>query len=260
MPILRNSSRDRFTVVINQTIEDSLLSYEALGLYTYLASKPDRWEIRPAQLAKRGGIGRYKLLRIMGELRDAGYLTYDTPRDEKGRLLGKIIVLSESPIGEKTENGETRKSENLNFGKPDPLVNTDSLVNTEEEAKTEERQSQPTAASPSPAKPKSGKITMDTFLQHCREVGEPPILDNGGAVAYAESAGIPKDWVVLAWDEFRDRHKGTQKKYAGPNGWRRAFGNCIRQNWYKLWAINGNGEYFLTQEGKQAQKAHGVEP
>ena len=48
----------RFTNMLNDVIEDSRLSYRALGMLAYLLSKPEDWVIREAELAKAHGCGR----------------------------------------------------------------------------------------------------------------------------------------------------------------------------------------------------------
>ena len=46
------------------------------------------------------------------------------------------------------------------------------------------------------------------------------------------------------------RERKTRKK-----DWRAHYRNAVRHNWYRLWAINRQGEYFLTTEGEQARRA-----
>ena len=65
MIIRRKRVRD-FTVVGNEVAEDERLSFEALGLLTYLLSRPDNWSVQVKQLCNRGGCGRDKTRRIAG--------------------------------------------------------------------------------------------------------------------------------------------------------------------------------------------------
>lgn len=69
---------------------------------------------------------------------------------------------------------------------------------------------------------------------------------------YSRKAGIPDDFLYLAWVEFETRSAESGKKQ---KDWRATFRNCVKSNWYRLWAIDREGGYFLTTEGKQAQRA-----
>jgi hypothetical protein len=105
--------------------------------------------------------------------------------------------------------------------------------------------------------PKTPTTTLQTFLDGCRDRNERPIREYHSLWAYAEQAGLPQDFVALAWVEFCRRFMtggtGSAKKY---RDWRAAFRKYVEGNYLKLWAIDPKGEYFLTAQGKQAQKVH----
>ena len=115
-------------------------------------------------------------------------------------------------------------------------------------------------AEPPPSTPKSDekdkpsrsstKCTLKTFLAKCRESREAPIPEDHAVFAYAEEAGIPIDFLDLAWMAFKDRHKDTTKLYAD---WRRTFLNAVRGNWFHIWFLDA-GEYRLTTAGQQWEK------
>lgn len=66
-------SKDRpYFSMARSTAQDISLSYEALGLLTYLLSKPDSWEINIKDVAKRST--KYKAYKVLRELRKAGYV------------------------------------------------------------------------------------------------------------------------------------------------------------------------------------------
>lgn len=112
----------------------------------------------------------------------------------------------------------------------------------------------PDGGSP-PARSKPGAVALQTFLEDCTTKGERPLRDYAPLWRYAESAGLPQDFIALAWVEFRRRFlpggTGETKRY---KDWRQAFRKYVEGNYLKLWAIDGNGAYFLTTLGKQAQK------
>lgn len=74
--IIRAESRDRYTVVHNETVEDGTLSFRALGLLVYILSKPDHWRTHVSQLAstRETGEGREAVRTALKELERAGYV------------------------------------------------------------------------------------------------------------------------------------------------------------------------------------------
>ena len=74
LSILRNPNRYRYTVIDSSALEDTAISFEAKGVLAYLLSKPDGWEIHQEHLSRVGGIGCHKMMRILSELRKAGYI------------------------------------------------------------------------------------------------------------------------------------------------------------------------------------------
>jgi hypothetical protein len=75
--------------------------------------------------------------------------------------------------------------------------------------------------------------------------------------AYADRAGIPLDFLRLAWLEFRRKHLESGGKDKRQKDWRQTFRNYVEGNYLKLWFLDG-GEYRLTTVGAQAQKLHGA--
>lgn len=138
MSILRNNSRERFTVVDNGILEDERLSWEAKGLLVYLLSKPDGWVINQAHIENLGTAGRYKVRKLFSELYATGYLISHQNRDSKGRVMGSEVVLVECPSA---DNRNAGRPESRFTGKPvnSPLVNTELLVSTDTVVNTERR-------------------------------------------------------------------------------------------------------------------------
>lgn len=101
-----------------------------------------------------------------------------------------------------------------------------------------------------PAKPKKS-ANAKTFRKWSEEVkaaGEELISTADPIFSYAEDAGIPIDFLRLAWVEFRDRYTHEQKRYTD---WRNVFRKSVRECWMKLWYLD-SGEYKLTSKGQQA--------
>lgn len=84
MSVIRKAQGQEFTVLPNNTIRDSRLPLDALGLLVKLISRPPDWEVRPHQLQKECDIGRDRLRRILSELERAGYLVRRKCRSPDG--------------------------------------------------------------------------------------------------------------------------------------------------------------------------------
>jgi hypothetical protein len=99
------------------------------------------------------------------------------------------------------------------------------------------------------------EITMAEFIASCKAKGEMLIPADDPIYAYTERAGIPDEFVEIAWLEFRERHlENTLKRY---RDWRAAFRNSVRGNWFRLWRYADDGQCLLTVTGEQAARAHG---
>lgn len=104
---------------------------------------------------------------------------------------------------------------------------------------------------------RSAESTLAEFIDACKAAGEMSIPADDPIYGYADRAGIPDDFLDLAWLEFRERHlDNPAKRY---KDWRAAFRNCVRDNWYRLWRYV-DGQAVLTVQGEQAARVHGKAP
>lgn len=104
---------------------------------------------------------------------------------------------------------------------------------------------------PKPPKGVSRAVSFQTWAKAIREAGEKLVPDDDPVFDYATTAGIPHEFVALAWGEFKSRHcEPGAKMY---KDFRRAFRNCVRGNWYRLWICDANG-YRLSTNGEQAER------
>lgn len=120
------------------------------------------------------------------------------------------------------------------------------------------------APAPDDQVPKAKGCTFGTFVKECRARDEKLIPEDHPVFRFAEDAGIPVEFVRLAWLEFRRYFgpggKGEKKRQAGVRGWRQHFDNAVRKNWYKLWWFNGDSCELTTtgvaiQRESEAQQA-----
>jgi hypothetical protein len=94
--IIRAEKRRRFTIISNVPIEDERLSWEALGVLSWLLSKPDGWEaLRESVSNQKRGAGRDKAARIFGELQAASYMLRKKQQREDGQFEWLSLVFEE---------------------------------------------------------------------------------------------------------------------------------------------------------------------
>lgn len=84
--------QDGFFIQSRATAQDSeSLSLEALGLLTYLLSKPDDWKVILSELQNTWNIGRDKVHTLIAQLIRAGYIKREQGRS--GRRYGEVTYL-----------------------------------------------------------------------------------------------------------------------------------------------------------------------
>ncbi len=140
MSIIR-SKRDRhYTVIDNAVFESNQLSFQAIGLLSFLLSKPDDWKVNIQALvnhtaATNRAIKAGVVYSLLKELIDAGfvlrkkrqsgevdYIIFDNPENKKQH---------EKSLNTKSANCEIRKLRNPQIAKSANCVKRDVLVSTE---------------------------------------------------------------------------------------------------------------------------------
>ena len=101
-----------------------------------------------------------------------------------------------------------------------------------------------------------GAVCLRTWLDGLKARQEQPVPPDDPVFAYATRVGIPRDFLALAWRQFRHRYTEQHpgKRY---RDWRRVFRNAVEGNWLKLWWLDpASQQYGLTTVGLQAQRSH----
>ena len=116
----------------------------------------------------------------------------------------------------------------------------------------EKRREEEIPHTPKGAKP--GPTSLKTWLDAVKAKGELPIAADDPVFAYAAEIDLPREFLQLAWREFRGRYgEPDAKRY---RDWRAVFRKAVRGNWLKLWYL-AEGHYQLTTVGQQAKRLHG---
>ena len=118
----------------------------------------------------------------------------------------------------------------------------------------------PEGGSPACSAKKREARQQTTFADWCEDVrakGEKFISDYRPVWDYATKVGLPEEFVMLAFQVFKDRYtnseKGRRKRY---RDWRLTFLNAIKADWFHLWRADADGRYCLTNAGLQADLEH----
>lgn len=100
-------------------------------------------------------------------------------------------------------------------------------------------------------------VSLGEFMAGCRERKEPVVSGYAPIFEYAEQAGIPGEFVELAWGEFKRRHMpGGIWERARREDWRRSFLAALQTNALRLWYFDAKTQSFLlTTVGMQADIA-----
>lgn len=229
MGIVRGKApTDSYTIIRNELITDESLSVQARMVMIYLLSKPDTWQVNPAQLATIADDSRIPfkeraVYAALNELIDAGYIKRQVVRGDRGIAAHRYTVY-DSPQVEPGEMLPESEPKPRKVGKNQP-------------------------------------VTFAEFCQLCEDAGEKRIEQDDPVFADMAAAGIPAEYLALHWRWFvrwagELDSKGKDRKYAGQRGWRQVFRKSVRECWSKLWwKDNKSGQWVLTQAGIMAQAA-----
>lgn len=110
MRIVRTVRKTNFTIMSNDIIDDSRLSYRALGLLTFLLSKPDGWETDSERLSDGRKEGRDALRTSLSDLEAAGYLTRRRVQDPTTGRWSTLAELTDQPDDGFPGVGPTREN------------------------------------------------------------------------------------------------------------------------------------------------------
>lgn len=131
MQFKRTKRRNNFEQIQRSTLQDSDLTFEARGLLCFMLSLPENWIFYKSWLQNQSpNCGRDKMIRILKELEDNGYMVRQREKNEKGQFTGWVWEIFDMKQPEAAKHGvstdalETRRSGNPSFGKPAPTDTT----------------------------------------------------------------------------------------------------------------------------------------
>jgi hypothetical protein len=93
----------------------------------------------------------------------------------------------------------------------------------------------------------SKSITLKSYLELCKQQQTPALDPNDIVFANAKKMGIDSEWLKVCWLHFKEKYVESTKKYSN---WRLVFNNCVKDNYYKIWAFDENNTAYLTSTGR----------
>ncbi len=133
--IIKPQSFDNFAIVPINVLRDQRLSLGAVGLYAYLFSHSDKFQISIEFIKNAFKDGKASVQSKIKELESIGYLKRQQVKSNEGKFLGYNYLLSIQSNDLKTDNGknrhrENRQPENQSQSNINNNINTNSNINT----------------------------------------------------------------------------------------------------------------------------------
>lgn len=137
MAIIRTKQERKFTTISNKVYADNHLSFQAMGLLSYLLSKPDNWSVSPSHLAKVTNntakrTGRDGVYSILKELKNAGYI--QTQKQSTGEIDYLVLDEPNTDYTEQVKKQAVSQTQKPDTDKPDmdkPDLDKPTLINTD---------------------------------------------------------------------------------------------------------------------------------
>jgi hypothetical protein len=197
-------------------------------------------------------------------LQEAGYIEVGTC--PKGRRYGRVVNFrghqkvshpTESKIACLSITWDDSGSSPENIGNaPDTFGPEQGTGNREQGTGNREAGSGEPDAAAAASSRSQPLVTLQGYIDRRKAEGQKPIPKDHKVFEYAEAAGIPENFLTLAWHEFRGRYTASpdnRKKY---RDWPGVFLKAVKGNWLKVWYVDA-GAYKLTTVGQQAEMVRG---
>lgn len=219
MTIRRAPRRKRFTVIDNGLLNDTTLSFRAIGVAVHVLSKPDHWSTDAESLARQSSAreGRDAIRTALVELEDAGYLVRYRVPTGGGRWASMSVLFEtrdeaaeyELPEGaiEQRKRGETSGRLRTVPASPEP-----------ENPSPAPEPGKPASGGPASGRPVSGQpVAKGERTERCNtESNHPPFPPQGDGRLFggeeatpapeqkpAKGKGAPK-WTAAERDALAD--------------------------------------------------------
>jgi len=101
------------------------------------------------------------------------------------------------------------------------------------------------------------ELTLADWLARAKERGESWIPEGDPIFEFAQHAGIPRDWLWLASESFKDRYRSGRDADKRYRDWRAVFRDAVKDGgWIGVWRHDAaSNSLVLTTKGAQLQSA-----
>lgn len=165
--IIRTEKNKDYTVIANFALNDSNLSLKAKGLWAYIMTKPDKWNINGRGLAEQLKESRPTINTILKELEEHGYLQRGVVRENNGKFSQSENILYEQPW---TKNPSTvNLSTKVNTITSN--INSDKSLTTKEKSKLDSNISFGADECSPPSPDTAPPTTKKLFYDVCKKYG-----------------------------------------------------------------------------------------
>jgi hypothetical protein len=105
-----------------------------------------------------------------------------------------------------------------------------------------------------------GPLTFGQWAEREKAAGRKLVLKSHPVFVFAERAKIPTEFVLLAWERFKERHGpgGTSQRKRQAD-WPATFANAVKDRWGALWFFDETGQCRLTAAGEAQKRARDAE-
>ncbi|WP_144898487.1 hypothetical protein [Luteimonas cucumeris] len=204
-----------------------------------------KWQrCSPAKTAKYpDSVGSFRIEYVAADTRDGEKEFVESSMFGRGGLTGGEPIRNPGSYGPK---GCGRDAEGIGKG-------SDRFVSGDGDGDGDGDEG---AGKPSPLSPKKRRAKGETLTAWADSLTDDAVPAADPIFDWAQSVGIPREWIAVAWWIFEGRYTDSDKAYSD---WRAVFRKAVREDWLKAWRQTRSGEWELTTAGVQAQRemAHG---
>ena len=208
--IHRADHTSNYTILKNEFICDSRLSFEARGFMALILSLPDDWNFSVRGLMKLTGLKMSVVEKLLTELKTCGYAESKKARDSRGRITAHSWDfydlpqdhISKSPYMENTIYGENHNMDSTIYGENDTIQNTNNnkVLNITKDLTKQKAQPQ-----------KFTPPTVDEVRDYCLErnngIDPEAFVDFYTSKGWKVGKNPMKDWkaAVRTWEKRRPK-------------------------------------------------------
>lgn len=118
--------RSGYTSIPNAIMSDTRLSIEARGLLALLMTFKEGWVFRPNHLIPHCRVGRDKYYRMLGELKEFGYVSVVQIKTEDGKFQSTYWEIIDQPCPEKPDTAKPDSGKHAHIRETNKLSETNS--------------------------------------------------------------------------------------------------------------------------------------